>query len=187
MEEGLFSLHTIAKDMLQGISISVEPSAQLTTCIPDQAQNLHSCTHKLRPSGKQSSWNSLAIQAGNVFLPDQLGFLGPTMGVEKSSRMHVKWADGGDLSAKLLEWERFQPNLFTCGEASRSMDDNWLLSGELFWIVADMALLTQYKVVRHESYDFWWSAVCLLSAVCLVSSKLSNTCRYDLTDAIQCC
>ena len=55
MEEGLFSLHTISKDMLQGISISVEPSAQLTTCIPDQAQNLHSCTRKLRlarPSGK---------------------------------------------------------------------------------------------------------------------------------------
>ena len=55
-------------------------------------------------------------------------------------------------------------------------------------MLADMALMSQYKVVEHEKSLFLsWSAVCLLSAAGLFGSNPSDTCRYDLTNAMQIC
>ena len=60
--------------------------------------------------------------------------------------------------------------------------------GNICWMYADMTFLMKYKVVRYKKLWFLvMSAVGILSAVCLFSSQLCFTCRYDLSDAAQNC
>ena len=75
---------------------------------------------------------------------------------------------------------------------SESIDDIWLLLLSSFFflarfvkysnIKADMACLMEYKVVRYENLRFFsMSAVCLLSADCLLFAKFA-----DMDSMIQC-